>query len=187
MIDKDYQNFDYLDIIVKKVSENEIENAYLSFLWEKTDKKEDKRYIDVVHLSFRRPHKIKNKDRLQLLQVYYEYALNSRAQLSIKKHSKSKGDIVRTIFFSAILLLGVGVFIYLTKTFFSLIFSLIFASLVFGFLIFSAGKIRKKHIKENKVYLEKVKEIDDEINGILTEVCSLTKKSSFIGGENEKV
>ena len=187
MQERDYQNFDYLDIIVKTENEQEIVNAYSTFLWEKIDKKEDKRYKDVVHLSFRRPHKIKNKDRLQLLEVYYQRAINDRAQINIKKHSKSKGRFFRTILFSVTFLLGVGVFIYLSKTLLSLILGIIFASIILGCVKFFAVKIRKIYIKENNVYLEKLKQIEDEIAFILSEVYSLTKKTSCKGGENEKV
>ncbi len=187
MQERDYQNFDYLDIIVKKISQTEIENAYSSFLWEKIYNNDDKRYKDVVNLGFRRPHTIKNKNRLQLLEVYYQCAINEKAQLKIKKHSKSKGQTTRTILFSAIFLLGVGVFIYLLKTLFSIILgSLLSLGIICGVLI-KARKIRKLFINENSVYLEKSNRIDNEISKILTEVSLLTEKTAYNGGENEEV
>ena len=187
MKEKDIQNFDYLDIIVKKISEDEIVDAYSAFLWEKIDKKEDKRYNDVVHLSFRRPHKIQNKDRLQLLEVYYESALELRVDIEIKKHSKSKMNLANLIFLSAILLFGVGVFICLNKTLLSIILGSVFALSVLGVAIFLASKIKKLFIKENDIYLEKLKKVNDGINGILGEANALTKKESLSGENNEEI
>ena len=187
MKEKDFQNFDYLDIIVKKKSEQEISNAYSAFLWNKIYKKEDRRYNDVVHLSFRRPHKINNKDSLQLLEVYYESALNNRADLEIKKHSKSKIKLANLIFFSAILLFGAGVFIYLKKTLLSIILGSVFVlGVVFG-AFFLKNKIKKQFVKENEVYLEKLKKNQEEIKSILDQVKVLTKKENFNGEKNEKV
>ena len=187
MKEKDIKNFDYLDIIVKKISEDEIVDAYSAFLWEKIDKKEDERYNDVVHLSFRRPHKIQNKDRLQLLEVYYQSALELRAGLEIKKHSKSKVNLANLIFFSAIFIFGVGVFIYLNKTLLSVILGSVFALFVLSGAIFLASKIKKLFIKENNIYLEKLRKINDEINGILSEANALTKKENLNGEKNEEI
>ena len=183
----DYQNYDYLDIIVKIENKNEIVSSYSSFLWEKIDEKEDKRYNDVVHLSFRRPHNLQNKDRLQLLQVYYESALNSKSDLKTKKHSKSTGDICALATILAILLFGVGVFIYLNKTLFSIILGAVIVIFLLGAGIYFTDKIKKVFIKENKAFSQKTSQIQDEIANILTEVNCLTKKSIFSEGENEKV
>ncbi len=186
MQEKDYKNYDYLDIIVKKKSEQELVGAYTSFLWQKIGSKEDRRYNDVVHLSFCRPHKLKNKDRLQLLQVYYESALNNMADLQTKKHSKSRRKIIGLTLFSALFLFGVGVFIYLTKNLLSIILGAVFALGVIGYSLLLIGKIKKLFIKENKIFTEKQNGIEKEKQRILIEVNLLTKKD-VIGDENEEV
>ena len=42
-------------------------------------------------------------------------------------------------------------------------------------------------IKENDIYLEKLKKVNDEINGILSEANALTKKENLSGENNEEI
>lgn len=189
MQDKDFQNYDYLDIIVKKENEQELVDAYSIFLWEKTGEKEDNQYRDVVHLSFRRPHKIENKDRLQLLQVYYESALNERAELKIKKHSKTTESICNLAFFSLVFLFGAGVFIYFLKTTLSIILGSVFALAVFVGDVFLSRVIKKGYKKEKLTFNEKSQVFEKNIETILEEVKNLTKNSVCVkdlnGGNDE--
>lgn len=186
MKNKDYQNYDYLDIIVKTENEQEVVNAYSTFLWEKIQKKEDKQYNDVVHFSFRRPHKLPNKDRLQLLQVYYEFALNNLSDIKIKKHSKSKVRICNLSFFSVALLFGAGVFIYFLKSTLALILGGVFALGVIGAVIPLSFAIKKLYIKENNVYQIRKGQLEKEIQEVLLEVKSLTQNFDKAGKKNEK-
>ena len=59
-------------------------SGYGDFGWSLTDRKDDKLYEDIVHLTFTRPHFIKNRDRLQLLQVRLEIAYNRMGKFSYK-------------------------------------------------------------------------------------------------------
>ena len=176
MQEKDYQNFDYIDIIVKKENRQEIIDAYSTFLWEKTQESEDKRYNDVVNLSFRRNIKVKNKDRLTYLQVSYETALNKRANIKFNKHSKSKIAICNVAFCSLASLFGVGVFIYFYKSILSIILASLFATLIFFIAFICMKKIKKKIAKENQDFIDKTKMIDEEIKEILSSVNNLAKK-----------
>ena len=53
-INKDYWNYDYLDLTVKKDKVDELISTYNSFRWEQTDMWWDKQYSDIIHLSFKR-------------------------------------------------------------------------------------------------------------------------------------
>ena len=70
--------YDELRLYVKKTKKDEIVNHYKVFGWNLVSINENKRYEDIVDLEFKRPHKIKEKDELQLLQVYMEENVNQR-------------------------------------------------------------------------------------------------------------
>ncbi len=176
MQEKDYNNYDYIDVIVKKQNKKEIISAYSSFLWEKTEEKEDRRYNDVIHLSFRRDVKIQNKDRLTYLQVYYETALNKKAEIKFKKHSRSISAICNVAFFSLAGLLGIGVFIYFYKTFLSIVLGSILALMVLTLDVLAIKGIKKRFLGERKDFSHKMQMIDKEIKEILSSVNVLTKK-----------
>ncbi len=172
---KDYNKYDYLEIIVKKENSEEIITAYSSFLWQKLFEKEDRRYNDVVHLTFKRDINIANKDRLALMQVYYETALNKRAGIKFNKHSKSKIAICNVAVLSVAILFGIGVFFCFLKTFLSIALACVFLLSLFVLDIFISNKIKKVFIKENKDYVIKLELVDNEIKQILQKVSALTK------------
>lgn len=86
---KDYKNYDYISVSVKEKQAEELEKTYAAFLWERVSREEHKRYSDIENFVFRRPHKIKNKDELQFLQVAAEEELNARDKLERNKHARS--------------------------------------------------------------------------------------------------
>lgn len=67
---------DKLAITAKAGMADEILNIYKVFGWEVKGRYDDGQYGDIVHINFSRPHRIEGKDRLQLLQVRFEVALN---------------------------------------------------------------------------------------------------------------
>lgn len=79
---RDYNNYDYLFATVKKQNFNELKAHYKALGWEDIEEREDESYYDVVHISLRRPHKIKHKDDLQLMQVHLESAWNTIGKYS---------------------------------------------------------------------------------------------------------
>ena len=179
MQEKDYQNYDYIDIIVKKQSQQEIVDGYSSFLWQQISAKDDMRYSDLVHLSFKRNVNINNKDRLALLQVYYENALNKKAEIKLNKHSKSKTSICFLAFFSLLALVGIGVFIYFLKNVLSVVLGMAFALCIVAVDIVLAKKIGKKFIKENKDYILVLERVDEEIDCILKTADALANRKSI--------
>ncbi len=181
---RDYKNFDYIDVIVKKQNEQEIIDGYLSFLWQKIEQKEDRRYNDIVHLSFKREIDIPNKDRLQLLEVYYETALNKRAEIQIKKHSKSKWAIFSLAFFSLAGLFLIGVFIYFLKSIMSIALGGVIALLGLALDIFFTKRIRKKFLSENIDYENKILLVNNEIKDILSNANNLIKNAPIQKDKN---
>ncbi len=122
----DYHNYDSLKLFVKKEKAKDIIDKYQLLKWQLVTQNENDRYEDIVDLEFTRPHKIANKDKLQLLQVYLEEELNSFAKVESKKHSKSTiAGLIVGLFGLALMTLGVLInFGYSTVT--SFVFSLIF-------------------------------------------------------------
>ncbi|MBQ7327874.1 MAG: hypothetical protein IJX00_02805 [Clostridia bacterium] len=80
---------DNLHLYAKKSKLNLVEECYESLGWQKTAQEENKRYEDLVDLSFERPHKINNKDDLQLLQIHMEHHLNKLGRIERRKYFKS--------------------------------------------------------------------------------------------------
>ena len=172
---RDYEKYDYIEIIVKKENVDEVVSSYGKFLWKEISRKEDRRYSDVLHVSFYRAHNIENKDRLQLLQVYYEFALNERAELNEKKHHKSRAGICNLIFFATCILAGLWRLIFYFKN--PIIFGCgIFLTLgVLFFAVFFGKKLKKLHKLENEKFQIFEKGHRAKINEILDEVNLLTK------------
>lgn len=85
----DFKNFDTLCVAVKTARLDEIEARYRCFSWEESERREDSQYDDVTLLSFRRPHKIPHKDRLQFLQVGMETELNALSRAERGKYARS--------------------------------------------------------------------------------------------------
>ena len=84
-----YNEFDTLEIYAKKDKSKHVKACYQSFAWSVVEEKENDRYGDTIDLTFQRPHKLKNKDELQLMQVYMEDSLNKYGSLERQKHAKS--------------------------------------------------------------------------------------------------
>lgn len=85
----DYNNYDKLVLYVKNEQSYEIIKYYEALGYELISKHENKKYSDTIDLTFVRPHKICNKDALQLLQVHLETELNKLGKCKKYKHSLS--------------------------------------------------------------------------------------------------
>ncbi len=170
----DYNNYDQINLTVKRQNAEEVILSYGAFLWEKIEEKEDKQYHDILHLSFIRPHKIPNKDRLQLLQVHYEQLINERAVVENKKHAKSQAlfATVGAFGFSAILGIIALVF-YLTSTF-AVVGATAFVVLQTTLAVLLIYKARKVIVKEKESFIFKIEELHGKLEKILLEAKALT-------------
>ena len=160
---KDHENYDYIEIIVKKDNAEQVISDYRDFLWKEISRKEDKRY----------------QDRLQLLQVYYEFALNERADLFEKKHRKSNAGICNLAVFATVMLVGLWLLIFYIKTLPIFLGGIVLTSIIAILVLFFGGKIKNLRKREKEKFKIKEEETTIKINEILSEVKSLTKE----GGE----
>ena len=88
-MEKDYNNYDYLSVSVNSEQLNRILQCYRALGWTEIKTEEDRQYYGMNYVRLRRPHKIKNKDRLQFLQVRMESSINSLVAITKRAHIKS--------------------------------------------------------------------------------------------------
>ncbi len=176
---KDYENYDYIEIIVKRESADEIINGYARLLWTLNEQKEDKRYHDLIHLSFYRPHKIQNKDRLQLLQVYYENIINEKACILENKNSKAMALIFTVSAFMILAFIGVGVLVYSLFSWWACLIGavVLIAVTLGGFLCFRALKRLYSKEKLNKIY--KCELLTENAKNLLEQIDCLVAGTNY--------
>ncbi len=88
-LDFDYNKYDRLSLALKADALEKMLEYYSAFGWEEYERKDDSRYIDIVHVVLYREHKIPNKDKLQLLQLRMEGAVNKFAVSRRDRHAPS--------------------------------------------------------------------------------------------------
>lgn len=173
-VTKDYSNYDYITLTVKKDKAEEVITSYGAFRWEEMNRVSDKVYGDIIHVTFKRVHNIHDKDVLQYLQVLYESRLNEWSLLDNRKHYKS--SIISSV---------IGLFIVLLFSFsLVLIFPLknltcciLGSALLCGCAIMSVifiKIIKKLRNKEKSIFDFKINKINAEINDILSKSKELT-------------
>ena len=173
-IKKDYWNFDYIDLTVKRKNAQEVKDFYGVFLWQEISRKEDRQYHDILHLSFKRPHKIDNKDRLQLLQVRYESELNKRAILDGKKYSKSQAISFLVAALGATAVIGALSLFYYGQSLSAYVGGGLLTVATIALTIIAILFVKKLRRKERAVCAYKTEKINQTIRSILTEARTLT-------------
>lgn len=169
----DYKNYDNLKLFVKKNKLDEIINYYNLLGWKLYHKEDNKKYEDLINLSLIRPHKIENKDQLQLLQVHLDETLNEQAKAKKHKHSLSTS---LALFFGPLgfTFLALGILSALkVLNLFSFVVSIVVGcigilSLVLG-IIFVPKIVKKENIKYTKLdatYKQNLKEICEKITSL---------------------
>lgn len=83
----DLHRWDKLTVSIKTERLGRIAPRYRDFAWEETGRAEHERFDNVTNVSFRRPHKIAHKDRLQFLQVGMEITMNAYSRAEQKKYA----------------------------------------------------------------------------------------------------
>ncbi|MBE7074935.1 MAG: hypothetical protein E7376_03050 [Clostridiales bacterium] len=158
---------DNLQIFVKKDKKDLIENCYNSLGWTKTKEQDNEKYEDTINLTYTRPHKIKNKDALQLLQVHVEHNLNELGKLEKNKHAKTTA-LGFSLGALAIVLCVIGsIYLFYVKDISSIV--LCCGIIALGFFlgintIISCVKIFKKE----KIYFENK---SNELNTSIKNIC----------------
>ena len=174
---KNNNEFDYLTIYAKKEKANEIISHYSAFGYTKIDVKENNRYEDLIDITFSRPHKIKNKDELQLNQVYIEEKINELARIEKHKHSKttSIGLSLGTLCISLITL-GILSIVNIINTI-PLVFAITFIAFGIVLLILELIFLHKIYKNENLFYKTNSEKL-------LTEIAEIIKTAHSLIGEN---
>lgn len=104
----DYNAYDSISLVLKKEALDNMLSYYTELGWSEYERHEDSRYFDIIHVRLVRPHKIANKDKLQLLQVKLEAAVNRLGHDRRHKHSRSVIFGLTALVIS-LMFLGVGV------------------------------------------------------------------------------
>lgn len=165
-------DYDNLTLFVKKKKAKEIVEHYNLFGWELVKAEENDLYEDLVDLSFIRPHKIENKDDLQLLQVYMEEKLNEAAKAQRRRYEKSTILGLTAGIFGA-MLIGFGLLISLASTLLDFAWGIVFASMGAVLLILSFSFLPKMIKKERVTYQKKKIILDEEIDAICEQAVKL--------------
>lgn len=179
-MDKDIFEYDKLNIYAKKNKSSEFIERYKCFNWTLETESENKKYEDLQDLTFSRPHKIKHKDDLQLLQVYMEENLNLIGKLEKYKYARTQsfvlclGGIVFT-------LIALAIWFFISKIeihsyFVSAIVMLSISAMLIVLICIFTPKILKRD-KQN--YIKHNTRLENEVN----DICQ--KAKSLIGGDHE--
>ncbi|MCD8308074.1 MAG: hypothetical protein LUD51_07620 [Clostridia bacterium] len=101
------EEYDHIYVTVRKDRVRELKYCYEQFGWKEVEREEHRVYANLVDMTFRRPHKIADKDELQLLQVHLEEALNVVGKYEKAPRRKTKA-FVWSLSVLAFLLLAIG-------------------------------------------------------------------------------
>lgn len=178
---KDIFEYDELNLYAKKDKSAEIIENYKNFNWTLENEVENDKYEDLSDLTFSRPHKIKNKDELQLLQVYMEENLNLIGKLEKYKHARSQAfGLCLGGLIIALLSLAVWYFVSFSNITYYFVSACVMCSISLICIILMIIFLPKIIKKENKRYIEIHKKLEDEVS----EICSKAK-NLVGGGKNE--
>ena len=177
MKNNNYKEFDSLTLYVKTTLTEKIIEYYKLLGWNLVEKHENVYYEDINNLTFSRPHKIENKDELQLMQVYLEDRLNNLSKIERFKHAKSTSfGLIFGIIGVAFSVLGI-LNIVSVLTFLSLATSIVFTSVGGIFLIlcpiFIPSIVKKERLKFEIEFTK--------LNSEIEEICQ--KASLLTGGD----
>lgn len=167
---------DKLAVAVKSDTAAKIRDAYRAFGWRLENQYDDVRFGDIVHMDFARPHKIEGKDRLQLLQVRFEVALNflGRASRLIVARAVVIGILLGIIALALTVYGGVVVAYSTTSIFIASGFALISAGIIFFVLaVVTAGKV---HSTDKQRYGAVSSVLRENIAALLSEARSISLK-----------
>jgi len=171
----DNENYDYLSITLQTEKVDEMVSVYKNFLWEEVSRLENKNNPNVCYLTFKRPHNVENKDRLQYLQVVMENSINDFSSRFVNKHLKSLlfSTILAVLFVSALVLSIL--FLVNPYTYFTTVMSYITAPISIGGMIFVVIKSIKMFKDENRKFDYHAEDTGETLKNILLEVEELTR------------
>lgn len=161
---KNYDEFDYQTIVIKKEKVDEVIKRYECLGWKKTQISKNSQNSSLVEVEFSRKHFVENKDDLQLLQIYIESDLNQIGKLERYRHAKTTAiGLVFGLLLAGFLAAGISIFCLLANVFSWIGASvLLFAAL--AVLILELIYLPKLYKKEKEVFCEKVEKCKAELD-----------------------
>lgn len=176
---KNYKEFDYQTILIKKDKFDEVVQSYQSFGWTIFDQKQHDKYENILEVVFEREHFVKNKDQLQFLQVGMEIDINKKGQLEKRKHawSISFGTTFGVLSLGMIVFAGFSFFIF--EFLLGMLLGIGFAILGLSSMVALSFVIKKIVKKEN----EKFKTVHAKLEQSISSYCQ--KAKSLIGAKDE--
>ena len=175
--DYDYKNNDKITIFAQRDKFQEIIEYYKIFKWELVSNNNAKNSSELVELTFLRPHKIKNKDKLQLYQVQMEEYLNNIGRLENSKNTKSTTlGLILGLIFAIPIVLGILMLcnVIHTPTFVS-IFLISIGAILTGI---NFALIFRLNIKEDKIFNNKKRKLNQELKHICNKVKILLEETN---------
>ena len=165
---------DKLSVAVKADGAREIKESYAAFGWRIASERADGRCPGIVHMDFVREHKIAGKDRLQLLQVRFEVAVNFLGKAAHRLYVRAAviGALIALIG-AALIVYGAVVMAYSTTAFYmasgagAICAGVIFAVLAY----FTAGKV---YSSDKLKYGAIAAVLRDNVRDILREAALIT-------------
>lgn len=171
--------YDYLTITFTTDKVDEMIKIYKDFLWEEVSKAKNKDYEDMYYVTLRRPHFIKNKDRLQYLQVVMEDKINNLGKQGSTRHFNS---ILFSSLSGAIILFALILSLYVICTINNTLWVTLCGVLgvtsiiLIPFIVKRTIKIVKK---ENEKFNLATTIFNNQLDSILKEVKMLTKENNL--------
>ncbi|MGN0818066.1 MAG: hypothetical protein ACI4L9_03760 [Candidatus Coproplasma sp.] len=197
-MERDFKNYDYLTVSVKSAQLENILECYYALGWREVKREDDRDYYDMKYIALRRPHKIPNKDRLQLLQVRMETGVNTISSVHARRHQKS-GVACSVMLFFALGLLALGLWFFLgLQGEYGTIFGIVCCALFGALTIASAVTVLALHKPEERASAKKIAQTLKDIQTLVAEarslapeeeVCNIGKNVEFdgeqLGGEGK--
>ena len=180
MNEKNYRDYDYQAVVVKKDAENEVVSNYENFGWNVVKKSQHPRYENLIEVEMKRRHFIQNKDDLQFLQVNMENDIVVRGRLKKTKHSKSVITAITLSIIGGLMIVCCLLMIFNVLPNLNIALSIAFG--VAGFIVLLAVPFLSYKIvkKENKIFNEREEELSKSIKNYVNEAIKL------LGEQDEK-
>ncbi len=171
---KNYREFDYQTIVAKKDKVDEVIKRYDCLGWKAIEFSEHDQYANLIEIEFSRKHFIKNKDDLQLLQIYIENDLNQIGKAEKYKHSKTTAlGLLLGVFLVCLLTSGISLLCLMnTLTVWIVSSVLLFLALVSG--VFELIYLPKVYRKEKVAFSEKIEKFNAELDVACAKAKDLT-------------
>lgn len=170
--DYDYKNKDKITIFAQFDKAEEIIEYYKKFKWDLIKNEKAKHATELLELTFIRPHKIDNKDKLQLYQVQMEECVNEIGKLENFKGSKTTSvGLIFGLIGLAPLVIAILMFCDVISS--PLYLKIILTTIGIILTIINFITIRKINQVEEKYFINKTNKLNNTLNNIFNIVEKL--------------